>query len=881
MSRVVDLAPVIAPRPTRRAWSFPLGLGGHLALGLAAVGAVILLGHIIASRTTRAAVEAVRSMQGTYEPLSRRAGVVIEAMAAYDRVVEEYLGAGSADDSSAPDRPADADTLASAQGELMSAVDAYFSTMHALRESDRLADSASKASFASSVATHIDRGRELTLHAARRQQWQMQRRTLLDAIGRRVRSAGGEGLAIGGNEVIARRSLANLDAAINALRAEPATGADAARAEQRFRSVLEANAEELARSPGPAWLELTQDDLRQAARLRAEIEHFDAANGAARRDFVQEGAALLSFAQVHLQQPARVALAQAAEHTAAAAADAQRTLTVTGVAVMAVVLLISAALAFRIILPVRRLMATTRRLAAGERDARAQRAGLTELDQLAESFNAMANQIAAVEQELRRQQSELEEHVAERTRQLHHLAHHDPLTKLPNRRNLGTQLEMVIAHAAAAHERFALLFVDLDNFKSINDTLGHTFGDRVLQAIGERLQLAAGSESFIARLGGDEFTVLLENVHSAEDLAQRVAGLLDALQQPLVVDGRVLSTSASVGASLYPDHATDPDMLLRAADVALFRAKDLGRNRFALFSPELSDAAAQHFSMEQSLRRAVETGQLLLMYQPLIALHTFEPTGVEALLRWRMPDGRIATAAEFIHVAEETGLMHELTGWVLHSATSAVTHWRAMGWHRASVAINVSAPQFFESDFVEHVTTALRAAGLPASALELELTETVMQTGPATIHALEELRRLGVQIALDDFGTGYSSLTSLEQLPITRVKLDRTLIEALDSSPRAIAIARSVIALCHGLGLQVVAEGVERQAQLELLARCGPVSVQGFLLAPAVQMDAVPHETQAAARRARAVLGCAEQSPNAALADESLVFVAPRRIHPR
>ncbi|HTW39166.1 MAG TPA: EAL domain-containing protein [Steroidobacteraceae bacterium] len=875
MPTVVGLAPTSTSPQRRGSRPSRLGVGGHLALGLAAVGTVVLAGHIIASRTTRAAVEAVRSMQADYEPLARRAGFVIEKLAAYDQAVGEYLGAETPQDSNEPVPLNDAQALSGAENGLTRALDAYLSSAGAV------GDTASKAALETSVASHLAHGRELTSHAAQREEWQMRRRAALDAISRRVRSAGGEGLLIAGNEVVARRSLANLDSAINALRAEGATGLGAAGAEQHLRSLLADNAPELTRSPGPAWLELTQDDLRQATRLRGDIERFDAANGAARRAFAQEGAGLLSFLQTHLQQPARVSLASAAEHAASAAADAQHTLSLTGIAVLSVVLLISLVLAFRIILPVRRLTAATRRLASGERDARAGRAGLAELDELAESFNAMADQIAVVEQELRTYQSELEEHVAERTRQLHHLAHHDPLTQLPNRRNLGARLEAAIARAAAIRGRFALLFVDLDNFKSINDTLGHTFGDRVLQAIGERLQHAAGPHAFIARLGGDEFTVLLENVHSAETVAARVGALLEALQQPLVVEGRMLSTSASVGASLYPDHATDPDTLLRAADVALFRAKDLGRNRFALYSPELSDAAAQHFRLEQSLRRAVETGELLLMYQPLVALHTLEPTGVEALLRWRMPDGRIATAAEFIHVAEETGLMRELTGWVLRSATRAVTRWRSMGWQRACVAINVSAPQFFESDFVEHVAQALDAAGLPPSALELELTETVMQTGPATIQALEQLRELGVDIALDDFGIGYSSLTSLEQLPITRVKLDRTLTEALDTNSRSAAIARSVIALCHGLGLQVVAEGIERPAQLELLARCGPVSVQGFLLAPAVDADAVPHEAQAAASRARALLGQAGEASASVLANESLVFVTPRRVHPR
>jgi len=858
-------------------------VGGHLALGLALVGTVVLAGQVIADRTTRGAVEAVRSMQGRYEPLVRSAGTLIDQLVAYDRTVGEYLGPQGAEHSSVDksditgagaerNRSSDADTLSAAESHLTAAVDAYFSLPVVATAS------VTRSAISTPITHHIETGRSLTMRAADRREWQLRRRTLLDAIGRRVRSAGGEGLVIGGNQVLARRSLADLDAAINALRAEAVAGAGVAGAEQAFERVLSANATELARSPGPAWLELVQDDFHEAVRLRRNISAFDAEDGSAVRSFLQEGAALVAFAETHLQEPARTELAQAAQRAAMAAADAQHTLAVTGLTVIAVVMLVSTVLALRIILPVRRLIATTRRLAAGERDARARRAGLTELDELAESFNAMADQIAAAEKELLTHQSELEQHVAERTRQLHHLAHHDPLTQLPNRRNLGAQIEAAIARAAASRERFALLFVDLDNFKSINDTLGHTFGDRVLQAIGERLQVAAGPQSFIARLGGDEFTVLLENAQSAEAVTTRVSALLDALQQPLMVDGRVLSTSASVGASLYPEHATDPDTLLRAADVALFRAKDLGRNRFALFTPALSAAAAQHFRLEQSLRRAVDSGELLLMYQPLVALHTLEPAGVEALLRWRTPDGRIATAAEFIGVAEKTGIMRELTSWVLRSATSAVTRWRAMGWARACVAINVSAPQFFESDFVAHVGEALRIAGLPASALELELTETVMQTGPATIHALQELRKLGVQIALDDFGIGYSSLTSLEQLPITRVKLDRTLIEAIDTSSRSAAIARSVIALCHGLGLHVVAEGVERPAQLELLARCGPVSVQGFLLAPAVELDTLPAEAEAAARRARTLLQRAAESPGSER--DALVFVAPRRSVP-
>jgi EAL domain-containing protein (putative c-di-GMP-specific phosphodiesterase class I) len=249
------------------------------------------------------------------------------------------------------------------------------------------------------------------------------------------------------------------------------------------------------------------------------------------------------------------------------------------------------------------------------------------------------------------------------------------------------------------------------------------------------------------------------------------------------------------------------------------------------------------------------------MYQPQVALHTCETIGVEALLRWRKSDGRIATATEFIHIAEKTGLIHELTDWVLRTATEAVVRWRAQGWHRACVAINVSPMQFLESGFIEQVTQALTTSGLPPSALELELTETVFQTGESTILALRRLRALGIPIALDDFGSGYSSLTSLEQLPITRVKLDQTLVESIDTNPRSAAIARSIVALCHGLGLNVVAEGVERPAQLGVLAQYGPVGVQGYLLARPAHSDAVVSEAQEAALRAQKILEELEAQP--------------------
>jgi diguanylate cyclase (GGDEF)-like protein len=854
--------PVTRPRD-RQGWRRlkpRFGIGSRLALGLAAVAGVILVGHVLATRTTREAVEAVRSMQNEREPLARRAGAVLEKLVAYDRAVGEYLQAG---------RSSDFATITASGNALEAAVGAYFDSKPPPTVT------AAAAKLRSRLVSHIEHGNQLARGAAQRAQWVDERHAALNRVHQRIASAGGTGLVISGTQVVAQRSLSELAAAINAVRGNFAEGTAIAQREQDFRAVLNAHTAELLRSPGRTWLELVREDFVAASRLRIAIDRFDATNGTARRELLEESAALTAGVQEELQAPARRGLLEGAQHAATSAEMAERTLTVTGAAVLAVALVVSVLLALSISLPVRRLTATTRLLADGDRRVRAPRGGSAEIDELAESFNTMADQISRAEAELRAHQAELERHVAERTRQLHHLAHHDPLTQLPNRRQLSARLGGALSRTTTTGQRLALLFVDVDNFKSINDTLGHNFGDRVLQGIAERLRGATGVNGLLARLGGDEFTVLIEDVKSVEEVESRAAEIVATLQQPLTVDGRVLATSASVGASLYPDHADDAEGLLRAADVALFRAKELGRNRFALYRPALYDAAAQRFRLEQSLRRAVEAGDLLLMFQPQVALHSYEVIGLEALLRWRKPDGRIATATEFIHIAEKTGLIHELTDWVLRSATSTVAGWRAQGWHRACVAINVSPPQFFESDFVDHVARALEVTGLPASALELEVTETVFQTGTATIESLRRLRDLGVSIALDDFGIGYSSLTSLEQLPITRVKLDRLLVEGVDMNPRSAAIVRSIVALCHGLGLQVIAEGVERPAQLEFLSHCGPIGVQGYLLAYPVESIAAADEALAASSRARSVLETTSKTPRPETAAGALVFVSP------
>ncbi|HUL46087.1 MAG TPA: EAL domain-containing protein [Steroidobacteraceae bacterium] len=847
-----------SPASRRRAWlprAPRLGVGARLALGLAAVAAVLVAGEILATRTAREALQAVRSMQNEHEPLASRASTVLARLVDCDRAVGEYVRAQNGTDFAA---------ITTAGAALEDALGSYFDATPAPPVTRAALE------LRAQLSRHIAAGRSFASRAAQRAQWVEERRVALEDVYQRIATAGGAGLAINGTQVLARRSLAELQTAIDGIRGNQDSAA-IERRERDFSAVLDAHAAELEVSPGRAWVTLVRDDFAEAVRLRQAIARHDEASGGEWHKLLEESAALTASVQELLQKPARAGLYQAAQHAAAAAEVAERTLAYSGAVVLGLLLLVSVLLTLSISLPVRRLTAATRLLAAGDRSARAPRGGSAEIDELAESFNTMADRIARAEGELRAHQAELERHVDERTRALHHLAHHDPLTQLPNRRHLSARLGAALSRAGT-RAQLALLFVDVDNFKSINDTLGHSFGDRVLQHIADRLHAAIGDAGLLARLGGDEFTVLLEEVGSADEVAACANRIVSMLQQPLTVDGRLLTTSASVGASLYPDHAADAEGLLRAADVALFRAKELGRNRFALYSPELYDAAAQRFRLEQSLRRAVEGGELLLLFQPIVTLHGFETTGLEALLRWRRPDGRIATATEFIPVAEKSGLIHELTGWVLRSAAATAAGWRAQGWQRASVAVNVSPAQFFESDFIEQVARTLEATGLPPSALELEITETVVQTGSATIESLHQLRALGVSIALDDFGMGYSSLTSLEQLPITRVKLDRQLVAGVDTNPRSAAIVRSIVALCHGLGLQVVAEGVERAAQLEFLAQCGPLGVQGYLLAAPVEAIGAATEAQAAGERARRVLEAAARAGRPG-ADGHLVFV--------
>jgi EAL domain-containing protein (putative c-di-GMP-specific phosphodiesterase class I) len=361
----------------------------------------------------------------------------------------------------------------------------------------------------------------------------------------------------------------------------------------------------------------------------------------------------------------------------------------------------------------------------------------------------------------------------------------------------------------------------------------------VLRAIAARLLALAGKVGFLARLGGDEFTLVVTTVKSTVAVERYMAHILREFATPLRVDDRELLVSLSAGIALYPEHGDTVESLLRAADSALHDAKDKGRNGFQVYRAELLAGASHRFHTEQALRHALATGDFLLHYQPEVSLLTKRTTVVEALLRWRRPDGRIVEAGEFIQIAEQSGLLLELSEWLLRSAVGAVRELRARGWPNGRIAINVSAQQFLAGQFVERVRKALAAAKMPADCLELELTESALQTGRRASEALHELRRLGVAVALDDFGTGYSTLKSIEELPLTRVKLDRSLVRNIEQDESASAFAHSCVHLCQSRGLTVTVEGIERAGQLDALQDCGDLQVQGYLIASPAPLDEI------------------------------------------
>jgi diguanylate cyclase (GGDEF)-like protein len=425
--------------------------------------------------------------------------------------------------------------------------------------------------------------------------------------------------------------------------------------------------------------------------------------------------------------------------------------------------------------------------------------------------------------------------------ELHHLANYDSLTGMPNRMLLGDRLEHACNDAKRTGRLVALLFVDVDRFKHINDSLGHSAGDAVLRKVVERLTASARRTDTVARLGGDEFVVLMEDFSAPVDVDMVAERLVNAMREPIELLGHSLVVTVSIGSAIFPNDDTEISPLLAKADAAMYAAKAGGRDRFCRYSADTPMYDPTRLSLKSDLRRAIEGDELLLHYQPQIDLATQDICGVEALVRWRHPLRGLVAPAAFIPVAEESGLIVQLGEWVLREALRQLGEWQRLGLPSLRVAINISALQFRDSNLPGLLAEQMAAFSIDPDQIELELTESVlMQNVDAVLETLQAIKRLGVHLAIDDFGTGFSSLSYLRRFPIDRLKIDQSFVRDIESTPINASIARAIVALANSLSLGIVAEGIETPAQQTLLEKMGCTEGQGYFIARPMSGDAIP-----------------------------------------
>ncbi len=478
-----------------------------------------------------------------------------------------------------------------------------------------------------------------------------------------------------------------------------------------------------------------------------------------------------------------------------------------------------------LLLPITRLRDSARELGRGNFDAAPQIMRNDELGELAQSFQEMGRN-------LRRSRD-----------QIQHIAYHDGLTGLPNRAMMTKLLERAIGHARGVQGSVAMLFLDIDDFKRVNDSLGHEAGDQLLQQVSERLAAALRTSDWIgrmsedappetiARIGGDEFIIVLPSLKS-EDGACTVAGrILSKIAAPFQLAGHEFHVTSSIGIALYPRDAATADDLVRRADQAMYHAKDHGKNAYEVYSDEMNSLAVERLAIENALHKALDNDEFCLHYQPLIDLQTGALVGAEALLRWQSPELGQVSPDTFIPVAEESGLIVPIGEWVLREACRQNARWQNEGLSGLSISVNISPRQFSRPNFEATVTASLDDSGLDGKLLCIELTETcIMASDDRGLRTLDAIKDLGVQISMDDFGTGYSSLAALRRLPIDELKIDQSFISEITNDPDDIAIVSTIIAMGHSLNLRVIAEGVEDQHQLELLRDRGCHLMQGYLV---------------------------------------------------
>lgn len=425
--------------------------------------------------------------------------------------------------------------------------------------------------------------------------------------------------------------------------------------------------------------------------------------------------------------------------------------------------------------------------------------------------------------------------------ELTHLAHHDPLTNLPNRLLFTDRAGQAVASAQAHKRGCALLMIDLDHFKLINDSLGHSVGDQLLKGVAERLNTLFGPGITLARLSGDEFALLAENCPQPGHAAALAQQVVDGLKEPFQIDGHSLFINASVGISLFPSDALSAEQLLRNADSALFKAKSAGRDGYALYTEELTAHAQQRVEIAFELRRALEQQELRVYYQPVHDLKTSRLIGVEALVRWEHPQRGLVSPAEFIPIAERTGLIAEIDAWVMRQACQQMCQWQSGGVVLSFIAVNVSSRLFARRELYQQVAQVLHDTGLDPAYLELEVTESaVMEDPEVALEQMHRLRELGVRLAIDDFGTGYSSLLRLKRLPVQKLKIDQGFVAGLPGDEDDAAIARVIVALAQSMGMQVHAEGIEQVEQAAFLLEHDCDLGQGYWFGrpvPAASLD--------------------------------------------
>lgn len=421
---------------------------------------------------------------------------------------------------------------------------------------------------------------------------------------------------------------------------------------------------------------------------------------------------------------------------------------------------------------------------------------------------------------------------------LESLAKFDPLTGLANRTLFHEKLDEALQLAERGQHNVAVLYLDLDHFKDINDTLGHPAGDQLLKLVAKRLMKCVRGQDTVARLGGDEFAIIATNVNDQQLVHRLATRLVNALQEPAIIQSQTIHTGTSIGITLYPDDAVDPERLMKNADMALYRAKSNGRDRFEFYHRDMNAQVVARMELERELRRAVANDELSVFYQPQAEIRKGVIVGAEALIRWQKPNGDMVPPDKFIPIAESSGLMRQITGWVLEETIRQCKEWRSAGLFMGRFSVNLSPTDLKHPDLAPSVLKILKDNSLDPSLLELEITEGMMiESVDAVLENLRQIRDNGIGLAIDDFGTGYSSLAYLRRFSVDRVKIDRTFIKDMQTSRDVVAITEAIISMGHALGLSVIAEGVETEAQLELLRDRNCDEYQGFLMARAMPAD--------------------------------------------